>query len=134
DGTFAVWASTQATQGFQEGIAGALGVRPSQVRVISDHVGGGFGAKFGADGWDNATARFAKKLNRPVKQLLDRRPEHLIAGNRPDSIQRLKMAGTNDGQITAIAGECFGTPGNGTQGATSSNTVVYALPNGQVSQ
>ena len=128
DGTFTVWASTQATQGFQNGIAGALGVKPNQVRVITEHMGGGFGSKFGADGWDHVTARFAKQLGRPVKQLLDRRAEHLVAGNRPDSIQRLKLGGKKDGTITAYASETFGTPGNGRGGAGASNRRVYRFP------
>lgn len=129
DGGFTVWASTQATQGFQNSIAGALGVKPNQVRVVSEHVGGGFGAKFGADDWDRVTARFAKDLGRPVKQLLDRRAEHLVAGNRPDSIQRLKLAGRKDGSITAFAGEVFGTAGNGRGGAGATNVRVYRYPN-----
>jgi xanthine dehydrogenase YagR molybdenum-binding subunit len=128
DGTFTVWASTQATQGFQQSIAGPLGVKPSQIRVLSEHVGGGFGAKFGADAWDHVTARFAKQLGRPVKQLLDRRAEHLVAGNRPDSIQRLKLGGKKDGSITAYSGEVFGTAGNGRGGAGAANLRVYGFP------
>lgn len=128
DGTFTVWASTQGTQAFQQTIAGALGVKPAQVRVISEHVGGGFGAKFGADAWDHVTARFAKKLGRPVKQLLDRRAEHLVAGNRPDSIQRLKLGAKKDGSFTAYSGEVFGTAGNGRGGAGAANTRIYRFP------
>ena len=134
DGGFTVWASTQSTQAFQQSIAGALGVKPNQVRVLSDHVGGGFGAKFGADAWDGATARFAKKLNRPVKQLLDRRAEHLVAGNRPDSIQRLKLGARRDGTFTALTGECFGTAGNGRGGTAAANSRVYRFPNLLVEQ
>jgi xanthine dehydrogenase YagR molybdenum-binding subunit len=129
DGTFTVWASTQATQAFQGSIAGSLGTKPAQVRVIAEHVGGGFGAKFGADSWDGTTARFAKKLNRPVKQLLDRRAEHLAAGNRPDSIQRMKLAGRKDGTLVALTGEVFGTSGNGRGGGAAANSRVYKIPN-----
>ncbi len=129
DGGFTVWASTQSTQGFQNSIANALGVKPNQVRVIAEHIGGGFGAKFGADDWDRVTARYAKDLDRPVKQLLDRRAEHLVAGNRPDSIQRLKLGGKKDGSITAFAGEVFGSAGNGRGGAGATNVRVYRYPN-----
>ncbi len=133
DGTFTVWASTQATSAVLEGMSAALNA-PGKVRVIADHVGGGFGAKFGIDAWDVATARFAKKLGRPVKQLLDRRAEHLVAGCRPDSIQRLKMGATKDGSITALAGSVFGTAGNGRAGASAANSRVYRIPNLRMSQ
>jgi xanthine dehydrogenase YagR molybdenum-binding subunit len=134
DGTFTVWASTQATQAFQQSMAEPLGVKPADVRVISDHVGGGVGAKFAADSWDRVTARFAKRLNRPVKQLLDRRAEHLAAGNRPDSIQRMKMGAKKDGTIVALIGEVHGTGGNGRGGAGAANSRVYTIPNLRMKQ
>jgi len=126
DGTFTVWASTQGTQSVLEGMSGALGAQ-GKVRVISDHVGGGFGAKFGVDAWDQWTARCAKRLGRPVKQLLDRREEHLVAGCRPDSIQRLKLGATKDGKFVALAGDTFGTVGNGRSGGVAANSAVYAF-------
>jgi xanthine dehydrogenase YagR molybdenum-binding subunit len=129
DGSITVWASTQATQAFQQSTADVAGLKPNQVRVLAEHVGGGFGAKFGIDSWDRSTVRFAQKLGRPVKQLLDRRAEHLIAGNRPDSIQRMKMAGMKSGAITALEGQVFGSPGNGRGGAGATNSRIYRIPN-----
>jgi xanthine dehydrogenase YagR molybdenum-binding subunit len=128
DGTFTVWHSTQATGAVEEGMSGMLQAK-GKVRVIADHVGGGFGAKFGVDAWDRATARFAQKLGRPVKQMLDRRAEHLVAGNRPDSIQRMKLGASKDGVITALDGEVFGTVGNGRGGGSVANSAVYSFPN-----
>jgi xanthine dehydrogenase YagR molybdenum-binding subunit len=128
DGTFTVWHSTQATGAVLQGVTEQLKAQ-GKVRVIADHVGGGFGAKFGIDAWDRATIRFAQKLGRPVKQMLDRRAEHLVAGNRPDSIQRMKMAATKDGSITALVGEVFGTAGNGRGGAGAANSRIYSFPN-----
>ena len=61
------------------------------MRVITHHMGGGFGSKFGADSWDAFAARAAKKTGRPVKAMLGRAAEHMIAGNRPDSIQLPSM-------------------------------------------
>jgi len=133
DGTFTVWASTQGTGTVEQGMSEELKAQ-GKVRVIADHVGGGFGAKFGVDVWDRVTARFAKKLGRPVKQLLDRRAEHLVAGNRPDSIQRMKMSATKDGAITALVGEAFGTSGNGKGGAGAANSRVYTIPNLRMQQ
>ncbi|HEX5635026.1 MAG TPA: molybdopterin cofactor-binding domain-containing protein, partial [Gemmatimonadales bacterium] len=98
-GDAVVYASTQATSAFQ-GLGRALGL-DGPVRVIADHVGGGFGAKFGPLPGDQAAAGFANKLQRPVKYMCTRREEHLVGGMRPDSIQRLKLGGTKDGQVLA---------------------------------
>ena len=42
-----VWASTQGTASVREELAGFFKLPKSQVRVITEFVGGGFGAKFG---------------------------------------------------------------------------------------
>ena len=121
-----VWASTQATSAYT-GLAQALGVDAGRLRVVVDHVGGGFGAKFGPQPGERQAAALAKELHRPVRYVQTRREEHLIGGNRPDSIQRLALGGTKDGTIEAFAGETFGTAGNGQGGAGCANTVIYRL-------
>ncbi len=127
---FTVYASTQGTGSFRGSIAKALGVPPGKVRLIAEHVGGGFGAKLGGiDAWDRAAAHFAVKLKRPVNGMLDRRSEHLIAGNRPDSIQKLTMGADKGGKITVMTSETHGTPGNGSRGGSATNTRVYSIPN-----
>jgi len=132
---FTVYASTQGTGSFRGSIAKALGVPPGEVRVISEHVGGGFGAKLGGiDEWDRAAAQFAVKLKRPVHGLIDRRAEHLVAGNRPDSIQKLTMGADEGGKITVLTAETHGTAGNGAGGAGAANTRVYGVPNLRATQ
>ena len=42
------WASTQGISSVRDGLAGALQLDQSKVRVITEFMGGGFGAKFGA--------------------------------------------------------------------------------------
>ncbi len=42
------WASTQGISSVRDGLAGALQLDQSKVRVITEYMGGGFGAKFGA--------------------------------------------------------------------------------------
>lgn len=121
-----VWASTQATSSFR-GLGRPLSGQDRPARVIVEHMGGGFGAKFGPLPGDQAAADAARRLQRPVRYMCTRREEHLIGGNRPDSIQRLKLGGTKDGQVTAFVAETFGTAGNGTGGAGANNMMVYRL-------
>ncbi len=126
DGTATVWASTQATSGYARGaISQGLGISPSRIRVITHHMGGGFGSKFGASEPDKITAEFAKQLKRPVQGLLTRRQEHLIGGNRPDSIQTIKLGADKDGKFVAHKVQNLGTAGNGRGGAGASNVMVY---------
>ncbi len=127
DGTATVWASTQGTTSVK-GIGRSLGISAGRVRVLTPHMGGGFGAKFGVQRWDQIAGEFAKELGRPVHAMLPRRHEHLSGGNRPDSIQKLALAGTKDGRFTALVGEAMGTAGNGAGGAGCANTRVYTLP------
>lgn len=129
EGDATVWASTQATAGFATGrFVRSLGVAPNKVRVLTEHMGGGFGSKFGALEWDVIGAEFARETQRPVRVMLPRRLEHLLGGNRPDSIQKLALAGSKDGRIAALKGEVFGTAGNGPGGTGASNFMVYEFP------
>ncbi len=123
DGGPTVWASTQATGAYQ-GLAGSLG--PGG-RVITEHMGGGFGAKFGPQPGEQAAAGLARTLARPVRYVQTRREEHLIGGNRPDSVQRVRLGGTRDGEVKAYLVESFGTAGNGPGGAGVSNPMIYRL-------
>ncbi|MFH0795004.1 MAG: molybdopterin cofactor-binding domain-containing protein, partial [bacterium] len=123
-----VWTSTQGTFGVRKDLADAFNLKESQVRVITEHMGGGFGAKFGAGEWSVTAARLAKKANAPVKLMLDREGEHLCTGNRPDSIQTLRAGADKSGKLTALDVSTIGTPGIGGGGAGTSVPMVYHFP------
>ena len=74
----------------------------SKVRVITEYMGGGFGAKFGARIEGVTAARLAKEAGAPVKLFLDRKEEQLATGNRPSSVQTIKAGATKDGKLTAL--------------------------------
>ncbi|RMG10719.1 MAG: xanthine dehydrogenase family protein molybdopterin-binding subunit [Planctomycetota bacterium] len=121
-----VWASTQATFAFRQTLARALGISAAQVEVITEHMGGGFGSKFGADAWDVFAARAARATGRPCFFMLDRRAEHLVAGNRPDSIQRCTFSVRRDGKLLGAQVTSHGTAGLG-RGAGVLNPAIYAF-------
>ena len=52
--------------------------------------------------------------------VLDRKEEHLAAGNRPDSWNRVKVGYKKDGTVTAVDYESFGTAGVATGTGTGS--------------
>jgi len=97
-----VYASTQGTASVREELAGFFRLPKSQVRVITEYMGGGFGAKFGAGNPGVVAATLSRKTGAPVRLMLDRQEEHLSVGNRPSSDQRLRIGAKKDGTITAI--------------------------------
>ena len=95
-----VWASTQAVFGVRDGFARALGLPQSKVRVLCEHMGGGFGAKGGFTSDARLCGRLAQAAGAPVRLVLSRFELALAAGNRPSSYQKLKVAADKDGKLT----------------------------------
>lgn len=109
-----VYASTQGTSGVREELAGFFKIPLTNVRVITEYMGGGFGAKFGAGNPGVVAAALSKKTGAPVRLMLDRQEEHLSVGNRPSSDQVLRIGAKKDGTLTAIHLIAYGTAGCGT--------------------
>jgi CO/xanthine dehydrogenase Mo-binding subunit len=109
-----VWASTQGTASVREGLADFFKLPKSQVRVITEFMGGGFGAKFGPGNPGVVAAALSKQTGAPVRLMMDRKEEQLSVGNRPSSDQTLKIGAKKDGTLTAIQLISFGTAGCGT--------------------
>ena len=123
-GSAAVWEgdqltlyhSTQSIFGTRSSIADALDIPQDKVRVICNYMGGGFGSKWGAEPFSLMAALAARETRRPVKAMLDRREEHLVAGYRPRSRQRVRLGAKRDGTLTLIEHEAWvvtGATGDG---------------------
>jgi xanthine dehydrogenase YagR molybdenum-binding subunit len=124
-----VYASTQGTSSVRNEFADVFKLPKSKVRVITEYMGGGFGAKFGAGNEGVVAANLSRKANAPVKLMLDRRQEHIVC-NRPDSHQKLRIGAKQDGTLTAIALTSYGTAGVGTGAGTAGPaTNMYKCPN-----
>lgn len=125
-----VYASTQGTSTVRDELAEIFGLKKSQVRVITEFMGGGFGAKFGAGNYGVLATHLSKKAGAPVRMMLDRKEEHLAVGNRPSSIQKLRVGAKKDGTLTAIHLVSYGTAGVGTGAGTSGPAKnMYPCPN-----
>jgi len=124
-----IYASTQGTSSVRDEFAEVFKLPKSKVRVITEYMGGGFGAKFGAGNEGLVAANLSRKANAPVKLMLDRRQEHIVS-NRPDSHQKLKIGAKQDGTLTAIELTSYGTAGVGTGAGTAGPaTNMYKCPN-----
>lgn len=124
-----VYASTQGTSSVRDEFADVFKLPKNKVRVITEFMGGGFGAKFGAGNEGVVAANLSRKAKAPVKLMLDRRQEHIVS-NRPDSHQQLKIGAKQDGALTAIHLTSYGTAGVGTGAGTAGPaTNLYKCPN-----
>lgn len=122
------WASTQGIFSVRDELAGALGIPASNVRVICEHMGGGFGSKFGARAEGVICARLAKVAGAPVKLMLEREEEQLATGYGPGVTAKVKIAATRDGQLIAWESESYGSGGVG-GGSGIPLPYIYPVPN-----
>lgn len=123
-----VWASTQAVFGTRQNLAQHFELPENQVRVITEHMGGGFGSKFGPGVEGITAAKLARKAGAPVKLMLTRKDEHLVGGNRPSMTQQVRAGATQDGRFIAYDLSGYGTGGIGA-GAGFTGPYVYHVPN-----
>lgn len=102
DDAVTVWDSVQWPLGAQRTISGALGIGRDKVRVITTHVGGGFGSKLSTKSQAPLAALAAKQLGRPVRARLTRAQMARNARHRPATLHRMRLGGDATGQLTAI--------------------------------
>jgi aerobic carbon-monoxide dehydrogenase large subunit len=101
DGKMTVWLSTQNAQIARFILAGALGLDPANIRVIAPDVGGGFGAKIGADRDALIVAWAAKHTGRALRWTETRSENMLGMTHGRAQRQVVKIGGTRDGRILA---------------------------------
>jgi len=121
--------STQNVSGLAGQYAQALNIPEANVHVHQDHIGGGFGSKFGIDRWGAYTAQVSKKAGgKPVRVMLERDAELEVAGCRPSAFAKVKVGAKKDGTLIAWQSESWGTGGPGGGGAPPMPYVVN-IPN-----
>lgn len=102
DGTLTVWASTQSPHLMRSGLAEALGIAESRIRVLCPAVGGGFGPKMHLYPEDVVVADLARRLRRPVRWLEDRRENLLASAQARDHVNHVEIGAGKDGRLLAI--------------------------------
>jgi xanthine dehydrogenase YagR molybdenum-binding subunit len=108
--TLAVWSggdltlydSTQGAPMARTIVANTFGLARERVRVISPHVGGGFGSKGLPRPTAIAAALAAKHVERPVKLTATRHQMFSLTGYRTPTIQRLRLGADAQGRLLAI--------------------------------
>lgn len=116
-----LWESTQGIFEVREQVANKLGLPEHHVRVIKQHMGGGFGAKQIAWKHSVIAALLSQMTGRPVQLVLDREAESLAAGNRNATRQRVTLGATREGRLTVISADIDVAIGAYAIGGESSN-------------
>jgi carbon-monoxide dehydrogenase large subunit len=101
DGRLIAWVPNQGAQLTQGALARMLGLPRSQVRVITPDVGGGFGAKFGADVEHAVLGLLARRLGRPVRWVETRSENLLAMTHGRGQVNTVTIGGTRDGKVLA---------------------------------
>ncbi len=126
-----VWTSNQMIAWAVGDLAETLKMPKENVRVVSNYVGGGFGAKLWIRSDAVMAALAARAAGRPVKVALSRPQTMNNTTHRPATVQRIRLGAGRDGKITAVAHESWSgdLPGGKPETAVSQTKLLYAGAN-----
>ncbi|WP_188908297.1 aldehyde oxidoreductase molybdenum-binding subunit PaoC [Aureimonas endophytica] len=125
------WTSIQQMNWGTRDLAAILGIPRENVRLFSPFIGGGFGGKGTVQADLALAAVAARAARRPVKLALQRALMFNATIHRPKTIQRVRLAASRDGMLTAVGHESWSgnLDGGRTEPTTLSTRALYAGPN-----
>ncbi|HEX8740330.1 MAG TPA: xanthine dehydrogenase family protein molybdopterin-binding subunit [Casimicrobiaceae bacterium] len=130
-----VYLSTQFVAGVRNELAAVFGLPRSRVRVVVEAMGGGFGSKSTAAAYVRTAVQLSRAAGAPVRLVLERDEEQLDTGNRPATLQTLRIGAKRDGTLTAIDVVEYGTAGVGIgAGVGDIAQAMYECPNFAIAQ
>ncbi|REE95834.1 xanthine dehydrogenase family protein molybdopterin-binding subunit [Thermomonospora umbrina] len=123
-GGLTLYDSTQGVYVVRRKLAPVLGLEPERIRVVSPHVGGGFGSK-GTPHAHNVLACLAARVvgGRPVKLAVTRQQMFAVVGYRTPTIQRVRLGAGTDGRLVALAHDAIEQTSRINEFAEQSTTV-----------
>ena len=133
-GRLTLWSSLQILSNARNILSKALDLAPENIRIFSPFIGGGFGGKGGLGPEAILAAIASQKLGRPVKVALTRQQLFHNIYRRTDTHQRIRLAASADGRLTAIAHDSIvsrGPQGGFMEPVALGTVATYAAPNRQ---
>ena len=103
--------STQAVSKVAAEVAKRWSLRPAQIHIVADHVGGGFGSKVHVTSDLVAAVELARVHAAPVRVVLDRAEELIDGGSRPATRIELSLLADGDGNLAAMSLDAWGDGG-----------------------
>ena len=110
-GKLYVYPSVQSTARAVGPMARYAGVEPSDVVLINEFTGGGFGGKISGYAQAQIPILLSKKIGKPVMMRVTRRDETSFGKARPGTQARIRLGMRNDGRITAVDIHAIGDGG-----------------------
>ena len=105
--------STQAVFHLMELVAKRYKLDRDKVRVIADHVGGGFGSKASLGIDTIAAIELAREAKAPVRVALDRHDELSVTGYRPGTEIDIALLPSREGKLKALSLTAYSDNGAG---------------------
>ena len=124
--------SNQGATRVHQDLVQLFGLDDSGVRVVSEHVGGGFGSKGSTRPHTVLAAMAARMLDRPVRVTLSRQQLFSVVGYRTPTIQRVRLGADPSGQLAALDHQVFEQTSTLYEFAEQTaviSRVMYAAPN-----
>ncbi|TDD48864.1 xanthine dehydrogenase family protein molybdopterin-binding subunit [Nonomuraea terrae] len=131
EGGLLVYDTAQGTTLSRDTLAQVFGLPKERVRVVSRHVGGGFGSKGTTRPQAVLAAMAARVVGRPVKIVLTRQQMFDVTGYRTPTIQRLRLGADAQGRLTAlehVAYEQTSTLEEFAEQTATPTRIMYATP------
>ena len=110
-GKLYVYPSVQSTARSVGPMARYAGIEPSDVVLINEYTGGGFGSKISGYAQAQIPILLSKKIGKPVMMRVTRRDETSFGRARPGVQARIKLGMRRDGRITAVEIHAIGDGG-----------------------
>ena len=110
-GKLFVYPSVQSTARSVGPMARWAGIEPSDVVLINEFTGGGFGSKGAGYPQAQIPILLSKKIGKPVMMRVTRRDETSFGKARPGVQARIKLGMRRDGRITAVEIHAIGDGG-----------------------
>lgn len=132
DDKLTVYDKSQGPRNTQLELARNFGLEEKNVRVITEYVGGAFGAALRS--WPSVPAACiaAKMVKRPVKLVLNRKQMFSMVGYRPQSWQKIAIGAGKDGKLTGITHHAISNTSryeDFREGIVNASQFLYACPN-----
>jgi len=131
DGKLTVHDKTQGVQNVQRYLCGIFGMKGDDVRVMSQFMGGGFGAGLRPQYQVVLAVLAAKAVQRSVRLVLTR-PQMYSLSFRPGTIERVALGAKADGTLDAITQEAIAMTSQFEAFARNDTTwsaLLYKCPN-----
>lgn len=127
-----VFDSNQGAFSVRGALTKLFGLADDEVRVLSDYVGGGFGSKGSARPPVVLASLASRAVHRPVRVTLTRQQMFFLTGYRTPTVQRLRLAADETGQLTALEHLAWSQTSRIVEFAEQTavvSRVMYASPN-----